>query len=281
MKSSLFSLLFLALSPALFAHAEPAPQRCFRYEGQSIQDAAADAIFNGTLDQHTSDLECLKALVAQGLDLKDPSGSWGSGRSPVSLAAHAGAPEILEYILSQGLSIGDMNDPIEAKNLAEISAVGGSAKVVQMLQARGMPLFVKNPAWPRSYMKPSNYFLDTCSLPLMEATLYLRTELVKYLVTQGAKVNSRCSTEHPIYGDEGYPTALIVLANSHNAFDSINGDVKGRRVIANQLLKFLIDAGGDLNAREDIRGNTAAQLLLSSNWISAEMKAYVRAHLAK
>ena len=278
MNFSLLSLI-LALTPvAATANAQLKP--CFQYEGQTLQDAAGEAIMSGILNESTSNLACLKELVAEGLDLSG-KGNWRGDGSAVEEAAHSGSPEIMEYILSQGVSIGDMSDKIAAENLEETAAVGGSVEIVKMLQAHGMPVSHKNLAWPRGYMKPSNYFLDTCSPVMYEAVDYLRVEIVSYLLAQGENVNARCNQETYLMSNEGFPTPIMVLANSIEAYDSLNGDVRGRRVKANQLVKILIDAGADLNAREDIFGKSAASQLLASNWITPEMKAYVRAHVNK
>ncbi len=275
---------FQSLLPAalIIAFALIAPmaraENCFRYEGQTLQDAASDAIMNGTLYEHTSNLTCLKELVAKGVDL-NKSGNWGSDNTSVAEAAHSGRPDVLEYLLSLGVEISDMSDKNGALNLADIAAVGGSVEVVKMLQARGLPISYKNPKWPQSYQKHSNYFLETCSPILQTAAEWLRTDIVAYLLSQGLNVNGRCGEGFILMSNEGFPTPLLRLAASFEAADNLNGDVSARRMKANATLKVLIDAGADLNAREDINGRTAAHLLLKSKWISPEMIAYVRGRL--
>lgn len=142
---------------------------------------------------HDGQLNVLKHMLQEDASLLDQQ-YYGAG--PLHMAAEFGRLDVLDFLLSQGLSL-DSKDHGNHSGLLHIASGCGQLEVAQWLIEKGSPLNDKN---------------DSGSTPLHQACSWGQFPMVKLLVAKGAD---------PFLENDAYQNALHI-AKDHRKMDILN-----------------------------------------------------------
>jgi hypothetical protein len=152
---------------------------------------------------------------------------WGCGEPPLSVAACAGSADVARLLLARGAAL-EQRDTAEGKSPLCYAAQGGSAAMVELLLAAGAAIDHADEArWT----------------PLMYAVVCGQEDAVAALLRAGANVE----------GAGGRPPLYEAAERDQNAGSHLNWDKPDQRAIMARLL----DAGADIEARYEGKGDTA------------------------
>ena len=200
---------------------------------------AKNAFGSTALMWSVAEMAKVRMLVEKGADVNAAS---KAGRTAVMLAAMKNeSAEMVRYLVSKGANVKAVD--MLKTTLLGAAAQGGDTETIRMMLNAGLDVNATDVFGPS---------------PLIYAAQSGNTEAVKLLLAKGAKVN--LVTEGMPPGVKNGPIALGKFT------------VLGMAVATGppELIKVLLDAGADVNAKE-VRGMTPLMLALATDHASPEI----------
>ena len=184
--------------------------------GQVDQKEELNRMFRGQIIK--GDIEAVKTLIKEGVDINNEFWISGTGLTPVLLAARVGRVEILEYLINNGGDLSACPDGLNALHTAVSFGDDEIAKAMtEILVLKGMDVNAK-----------SNDYKLGDETPLHIAARCGNLKTADLLLKHGANVNTSLIRKYYAY------TPLILAS-------------KGKY---DKVVNLLIQNGADINAQD-------------------------------
>ena len=179
------------------------------------------------------DIEVVKKLISEGVDINNEFWIAGTGLTPVLLAARVGRVEILKYLINNG---GDLSDSPDGLNVLHTAVSFGDDE-----KAKAMTEFLIQKGMDANGKSLDSKFGDETPLHIAARCGNLKT--VDLLLKHGANVNTHLIKKYYAY------TPLILAS-------------KGKY---DKVVNLLIQNGADINAQDFPYFRTALHYAVMNN----------------
>jgi len=199
------------------------------------------------------DLESAKLLVAAGADVNEAD-AWGI--STVTLAAHAGFDDVVEFLLDKGA------DPNAAKSgftALHEAIMRRDEKTVAALLTHGADANARLAAWTPTRRTSKDYNFDpelVGATPLWLAARFTEPNIMRLLIKHGADPHFVHHADKVVEGRGGVPfdhrndvtTTLLAATGIGGGTAWTDLDRAKREPLMLEAVKLVVDSGVDVNA---------------------------------